>query len=455
VFHALPPPLNFAVPFVIVLGVLVFFHELGHYLAARWCGVHVETFSVGFGRALASWTDKRGTNWKVAWLPLGGYVKLHGQERPEDVDADARALWQPGRTFHEKQVGARAIVIAAGPVANFILAAVLFAVLFATAGEPIIPPNVYVPADSAAARAGLRTGDRVEAIDGHPVSRFDDIERLVAARPGQQVTLAIRRGDLSLTVVATAAERVAAGRAVGDLGAEPLLPPDVGGVVSNSAASRAGLKAGDRIETIDGEAMHRFEDIRRVVSSHPAQPLTLGVRRGGALLSIPLTTDVRTEDGHSIGSLGVQADATQSIRLSPVAAAEEGVTHTYDVIAQTLSGLWGIIIGGHGADQLGGPLRIAQLSGEVAQLGVSSLINFIAVLSVNLGLINLFPIPVLDGGHLLFYLFEAIRGRPLPKRAVEYGFRAGFALLVGLFVFATWNDLSHLGLMRWVHGLIG
>ena len=369
-FNALPPPLNSAVPFVIVLGVLVFFHELGHYLAARWRGVHVEAFSIGFGRPLASWTDKQGTKWKLAWIPLGGYVKLHGQEQPSDVGADVRALWQPGRTFHDKQVGSRAIIVAAGPIANFVLAAVLFALLFATAGQPVILPEVGdVMANSAAARAGLLTGDRIEAIDDAPIARFEDIQHIVAA--------------------------------------------------------------------------------------HPAQLLSLRIRRGETTQTLSVTTDTRSVGGRSIGSLGVTAHTTEFHRLPVGDAAVQGVVHTWDIVAQTFAGLWGMITGTHGADDLGGPLRIAQLSGEVAQLGVASLIDFIAVLSVNLGLINLFPIPVLDGGHLLFFLAEAVRGKPLPKRAVEYGLQAGFALLVGLFVFATWNDLSHLGLVRWVRGLIG
>ena len=369
-FHALPPPLNTIVPFVIVLGVLVFFHELGHYLAARWRGVHVEAFSIGFGRALATWTDTRGTVWKLAWIPLGGYVKLHGQEGPEDAGADVRALWRPGKTFHEKQVGSRAIIVAAGPIANFILAAVLFAVLFATAGQPVILPEVGdVLPNSAAAHAGLQTGDRIEAIDGAPVTRFEDIQHIIAAHPAQQLSLRIRRGETEQT--------------------------------------------------------------------------------------LSVTTDTRNVGGRDIGSLGVTAHTTEFHRLPVGDAVVEGVAHTWDVIAQTLAGLWAMITGAHGADDLGGPLRIAQLSGQVAQLGVASLIDFIAVLSVNLGLINLFPIPVLDGGHLLFFLAEAVRGKPLPKRAVEYGLQAGFALLVGLFVFATWNDLSHLGLVRWVRGLIG
>ena len=369
-FEFLPKPLSVVVPFLIVLGVLVFFHELGHYLAARWRGVHVETFSIGFGRALGQWKDKRGTQWKLAWIPLGGYVKLHGQEQPEDVEPEVRAAWLPGRTFHEKSVLSRAIVVAAGPVANFILAAVLFAALFATAGEPLILPEIgEVKADSAAQHAGLQTGDRIESIDGQPTERFEDIQRIVAARPGQAMKLQIRRGE--------------------------------------------------------------------------------------AIQSIDLVTDTRQSGGHAIGALGVTAHAAEYRRL-PVARAEmHGVTHTGDVFAQTLGGLWQIVTGRTGAESLGGPLGIAKLSGQAAQQGVATLVDFIAVLSVNLGLINLFPIPVLDGGHLLFFLAEALRGKPLPARAVEYGFRAGLAALVALFVFATWNDLSHLGLVRWVQGFIG
>jgi len=370
VFDALPKPLNFAIPFLIVLGVLVFFHELGHYLAARWRGVHVEAFSIGFGRALASWKDKHGTVWKLCWIPLGGYVKLHGQERPEDVGADVRAAWLPGRTFHEKSVGSRAIVVAAGPVANFLLAAVLFAGLFATAGQPLVLPEIGdVLADSPAARGGLLTGDRVNSIDGQPVTRFEDIQRMIA--------------------------------------------------------------------------------------EHPSQPMHLEITRAGAAMAIDVVTGSRQSGGHSIGSLGVAAHTVQYNRLPVGSAIVTGVTHTWDVLAQTVGGLWQIITGRTGAEALGGPLGIAKLSGQAAEQGPASLIDFIAVLSVNLGLINLFPIPVLDGGHLLFYLAEALRGRPLPQRAVEYGFRAGLALLAGLFVFATWNDLSHLGLVRWVQGLIG
>jgi len=371
VLHAVPEIVRTVVAFVVVLGVLVFIHELGHYLAARWRGVHVETFSIGFGQAIASWTDRVGTRWKLAWIPLGGYVKLHGQERPQDVPPEERAKWLPGQTFHEKSVGSRAIVIAAGPAANFLLAAVLFTLLFATVGRPIATPVV-------------------------------------------------------------------------------------GDVIASSAADRAGLRAGDRIDAIDGKPIKSFEDIQRIISARPAQHLTMQVHRGDTETSIPVLTDSRDGGGgHRVGVLGIRGGNTEYEHLSLPQAVWGGIHQTWNVTALTCQGVWQMLSGQRGTEDLGGPLRIAQLSGQVAELGVASLVSFIAVLSVNLGLINLFPIPILDGGHLLFYLAEAVRGRPIPPRAQEYGFRAGLALLVGLFVFATWNDLTHIGLFRWVAGLIG
>jgi regulator of sigma E protease len=370
-FNALPGFFQSALAFVVVLGVLVFVHEFGHYAAARWRGVHVEVFSIGFGRAIASWKDSVGTTWKLAWLPLGGYVKLHGLERPETVSDEIRAKWIPGQTFHDKEILSRAIVVAAGPIANFLLAAVLFIGLFATDGKPVTQPVVAeVVVGSPAATAGLQNADRIEAIDGVATPTFTDIQRIVSSHPGATIMLTLRRGDAEQTLTAT-----------------------------------------------------------------------VGTRDAG--------------DGTQVGVLGIRGGEVAYQRVDPLSAIGLGIEQTWTVTAETITGVAQMITGRRGTEDLGGPLRIAQLSGQVAHLGLASLVSFIAILSVNLGLINLFPIPVLDGGHLLFYLAEAIRGRPVPVKAQEYGFRAGLALLASLFVFATWNDLTHLGIVRWVTGLFG
>ncbi len=363
--HDLPDLLRTLAAFGVVLGVLIFFHELGHYLAARWRGVKVDAFSLGFGPAIARRTDKHGTVWKLCVLPLGGYVKLHGQERPQDVSDETRAGWVRGQTFHDKPLASRAIVVAAGPVANFVLATVVFALLFGVIGRPVTLPIVdQVIAHSAAAGAGLHVGDRITSVDTTPIANFQQLQRVIAARPDTRVTL--------------------------------------------------------------------------------------GLQRAGKGMTVTLKTGARTLDGRTLGVLGVAGDQMAYQPLSPLAALGDGVWETWHVTDQTATGLWQIVSGQRGTKDLGGPIRIAQLSGEVATQGLPDLLSFIAILSVNIGLINLLPVPILDGGHLLFYLLEALRGRPLPARAQEYGFRAGLALLAGLFVFATFNDLTHLGLFHWL-----
>ena len=389
----MPDILHSALAFIVVLGVLVFVHEFGHYLAARLCGVHVEVFSIGFGQAIATWRDRVGTVWKLGWLPLGGYVKLHGHERPVMVEEPSgpgpisRAImrwrgkeipasqpapvrqpeppknWIPGRVFHEKPVSSRALVVAAGPIANFVLAMVLFAALFATAGRPVILPVA-------------------------------------------------------------------------------------GQVLPNSAAARAGIQPHDRILSIAGTPVNTFEDLQRIITARPAETLTVVVKRGDHTLSLPVLTESHESDGRQVGMLGIRGGQVEYHRLGLPEALVGGVVQTWQVTSETVVGVAQMITGQRGTEDLGGPLRIAQLSGQVAELGLASLVSFIAVLSVNLGLINLFPIPVLDGGHLLFYLAEAIRGRPIPPRAQEYGFRAGLALLASLFILATWNDIAHLGVFH-------
>jgi len=367
VLEMLPSFLRMPVAFAIVLGILVFIHELGHYLAARWRGVHVEVFSIGFGKKLLSWHDRHDTEWRLCILPLGGYVKMHGMEQPEDASPEERATWRPGQTFHEKPVISRMIAVAAGPIANFVLAAVLFAGLFAVVGRQVTEPVVgTVVAGSAAAGAGLQSGDRVLSISGAKIEKFEDLQAIVSHSAGVALALTLERDGTSLSV---------------------------------SVTPRA----------VNGSGI-------------------LGITRGGKLSYEP---------------------------VSIAAAIPAGIEQTWVVATQTLAGIGEMITGQRSTDELGGPLRIAQLSGQVAEYGFKSLINLIAVLSVNLGLLNLFPIPVLDGGHLVFFLLEGLRGKPLSPKAQEMGMRAGFALLIGLFVFATWNDLSHFGLFGWLAKLTG
>jgi regulator of sigma E protease len=357
--------------FGLVLGILVSIHELGHYLAARWCGIGVEAFSLGFGPALKSWVDKRGTVWKISALPLGGYVKMYGMSPTARQDAaEAGEEFRALEAYSEKHVGKRAIVAFAGPLANFLLAIFLFSALLMTIGRQV-----------------------------------------------------------------------------------PL--PTVGQVVENSAAAAAGLKVGDDITAVDGMKVTRFTELRDIIAADPDRDVTLSVTRGTTPLTLKVHVATATGATGTVGRLGVVSGKSIYEKVGPLAALEGGVTQTWDLLRQTLIGLVNIVTSGQGADELGGPIMIAHMSGQVAQLGLPSLLTFIALLSVNLGLVNLLPIPVLDGGHLMFYAAEAVRGRPVPARAQEYGYRVGIALIACVFVFASWNDLVREGALRWVTHLRG
>jgi len=359
--------------FLIVLTVLVFVHEFGHYAIARWNGVRIDVFSIGFGPELFGWWDSAGTRWKFSTIPLGGYVKMFG-----DSDASSgQPLPGLGRlaqgernvSFHYKRLGQRAAIVAAGPAANFAFAIVVLTVLFMTFGQP------YTPAE-------------------------------------------------------------------------------VGQVQPGSAAEQGGIRAGDVILSIDGQAVARFEDVQQAVRMNPGVAMAIAVRRDAKTLTLqvaPARTEVTDRFGnrYEIGLLGIARSGMEYIKRDPVTALYQAVGETWNLSASTLQAMWQMVKGTRTTDELGGPLRIAQMSGEVARGGIAPVLTFMALLSVSLGLINLFPVPILDGGHLLFYAAEAIRGRPLGQKAQEYGFRIGLALVLTLMVFTTWNDLVHIGIKGW------
>lgn len=364
--------MSYLLPFLFVLTVVVFFHELGHFIVARWCKVSVQTFSIGFGGEIFGFNDKKGTRWRLSWIPLGGYVKFLGDEnaasKPDRDSLEGMTEQEQAGSFHAKPLAARAAVVVAGPIANFLLAIAIFAFMFAFVG--------------------------------------------------QRQTL-----------------------------------PIVDAVTPGSAAEQAGFKAGDRIRSIDGKSIESFTDIQRIVSISAGQELTIFVDRAGSQLALkatPYKQETKDAFGNTIrrGLLGIRRSASPDDWVlktyDPLTALWKGCEETYFVISRTLYYLYEVVSGRENADQLGGPIRIAQVSGQVASMGFLALLNLAAVLSVSIGLINLFPIPMLDGGHLLFYAIEAIRGRPLSDRTQEIGFRIGLALVLMLMVFATWNDLNHL-----------
>jgi regulator of sigma E protease len=372
-FNALSHGLiGYAIPFLFVLTIVVFFHELGHFLVARWAGVRVLTFSLGFGPELVGFNDRHGTRWKISAVPLGGYVKFFGDDT-EASTSSAETL--AGMTdeerrgsFHHKKVGPRAAIVAAGPIANFLLAIVIFTVMFTFFGKPSTTARVdKIEANSAAAAAGFQVGDIVTSIDGTKIESFTDMQRIVAIRAGEKLSFTVKRGDQ---------------------------------VVQLSGAPEL------------REVKDPFGNVHRQG--------VLGITRQTA------AGDVLTE------------------RVDPATALWLGVKETWFVIDRTLSYIGGVFTGREAADQVGGPLRIAQISGQVATIGMVALINLAAVLSISIGLLNLFPVPLLDGGHLLFYAVEAVRGRPLSERAQEMGFRIGLGLVLMLMVFATYNDILHL-----------
>ncbi len=364
--------------FLLVLGPLVFVHEYGHYIVGRWCGVKSETFSIGFGRKIVSWTDKRGTEWKIGWLPLGGYVQFAGdRDAVSQPDADWQYLpdEQKSHTFPAQPVWKRALIVAAGPVTNFLFAILILAGFAWISGTPVTPPVAGgIEAGSAADAAGLRPGDRIVAIDGREIQVFSDIPMAVAHRPGETMQVRVDSGGSERTVALT-----------------PRL-----------------IKEQDPFG----------KEYERAI-------------------------------------IGVAPPPARMQSVSLLEAPAVGLRQTWQIVRQTGEVLGQFLTGRRSIKDMNGPVKIAEVSGQAATLGLASLIFFIALISINLGFINLLPLPMLDGGHLLFYAYEAIRRRPAPPQVQEWAFRFGFGAIVTLMLVVTFNDLGSLGLWDGIARLIG
>ncbi len=460
----LAPLWNYVLPFLVILTILVFVHEMGHYYVARRAGVKVEAFSIGFGPELFGWTDKHGTRWRFAAIPLGGYVKMFGEnERMLDEDGAERALTPEEKacSFQHKRLGQRAAIVFAGPFVNYVFAVIVLGILFAVAGQSFSPAIIGpLTAGGPAEKAGLRTGDKIVQVAGRNVERFEEVMQAIGLRPGERVPVVVERDGQRRGVDVDVGVRMLVDKRgnqtpFGDLGAGPFVPPIVGRIVANGAAHEAGLKPGDVFLKIKGQAIETFDDVRKIVYAHPEVALDVVVRRDGAEIPLVITPKWQvTKDNKKLGGIiGVSPQAAYRMQHGVFDAFVQAVRETYGLTVATFTAVGQMIAGTRSTRDLSGPLRIAEISGDMAQLGLYQYVWFLGVLSLSLCIINLLPVPMLDGGHLLFYGFEALRGKPLGQRAQEYGFRIGLALVITLMVFATWNDLVHLKVIESIRSL--
>lgn len=346
---------------ILVLSVVVFVHELGHYLAARWRHVKVDVFSIGFGPALTSWHDRAGTRWQLSLLPLGGYVKLHGFEGAVQSDTES----DDTESFHKKPVLSRALVTVMGPVFNFVFTIIIFTGLFSFYGQPEVRPDVQE-------------------------------------------------------------------------------------IVRDGAAQKAGLQVGDHLTTLNGHAILGAPDLQAQIMAHPGEKVSVGITRNGQALILPVNLEEETQAGHKVGRLGVAFNVVPGKAMPFYKAVPMAFERTWDLCTKVLQSVWQIISGQRSAKQLSGTIGIIHASGEVAHYGVASFLAFVAAISTSLGLFNLFPIPMLDGGHLVFYCAEAVRGRPVSERVQGYALQVGLSLVLVLFLFTLYNDLGNLGALHWL-----
>ncbi|MFJ2367424.1 sigma E protease regulator RseP [Pseudomonas sp. NPDC087697] len=440
---------------LVALGVLVTFHEFGHFWVARRCGVKVLRFSVGFGLPLLRWHDRRGTEFVIAAIPLGGYVKML-DEREGEVPVD-----QLDQAFNRKSVRQRIAIVAAGPIANFLLAMVFFWGLAMLGTEQVRPVIGAVEIGSIAAKAGLSPGQEIVAIDGEPTSGWAAVNLQLVRRLGESgpLQLLVREQgstadsprELVLDHWLKGADEPDPIRSLGIRPWRPVLPPVLAELDPKGPAQAAGLKTGDRLLALDGQALTDWQQVVDWVRVRPDTKIVLHIERDGAQIDVPVTLATRGKAKVASGYLGAGVKAIdwppemiREVSFGPVAAIGEGARRTWTMSVLTLDSLKKMLFGELSVKNLSGPITIAKVAGASAQSGVADFLNFLAYLSISLGVLNLLPIPVLDGGHLLFYLIEWARGRPLSDRVQGWGIQIGISLVVGVMLLALVNDLSRL-----------
>ena len=440
---------------LVALGVLVTFHEFGHFWVARRCGIRVLRFSVGFGTPLLRWHDRQGTEFVIAAIPLGGYVKML-DEREGDVPPE-----QLEQAFNRKSVQQRIAVVAAGPLANFILALLFFWVIAMLGGQQVRPVIGAVEPDSLAAEAGLQAGQEIVAVNDKPTSGWAAVNLQLVRRLGESGTLTVDVREPGSTldsqrqiVLNDWLKGVAEPDPIGSLGIRPWRPtlaPVLAQLDPKGPAAAAGLQVGDHLLALDGQALDDWQQLVDRLRGMPNRAVVLLVEREGQRLEVPVTLAARGEEEARIGYLGAGVQGVEwppemlrEVRFGPLEAVGEGFRRTWTMSLLTLDSLKKMLFGELSVKNLSGPITIAKVAGASAESGLGDFLNFLAYLSISLGVLNLLPIPVLDGGHLLFYLIEWVRGRPLSERVQGWGVQIGISLVVGVMLLALVNDLGRL-----------
>ncbi|OCT28039.1 RIP metalloprotease RseP [Pseudomonas putida] len=440
---------------LVALGVLVTFHEFGHFWMARKCGVKVLRFSVGFGTPLVRWHDRHGTEFVVAAIPLGGYVKML-DEREGDVPP---AL--ADQSFNRKSVGQRIAIVAAGPIANFLLAILFFWVVAMLGSQQVRPVIGAVESGSLAASAGLVAGQEIVSIDGKPTSGWSAVNLQLVRRLGESGSLRVgvrddggtleRQHEIRLNQWLKGADEPDPIQSLGLRPWRPAVSPVLAEIDPKGPAAAAGLKSGDKLLALDGVALGDWQQVVDAVRARPDAKVQLRIERDGAQLELPVTLARKGEGQASGGYLGAgvngaewPANMLREVSYGPLEAVGEGLSRTWNMSVLTLESLKKMLFGELSVKNLSGPITIAKVAGASAQSGVGDFLNFLAYLSISLGVLNLLPIPVLDGGHLLFYLIEWARGRPLSDRVQGWGVQIGISLVIGVMLLALINDLGRL-----------